>query len=187
MKYLNAKCPIFLMEALIIFSRRLGAIFKWPVSFCLCGSHKQKLAIVLCELTGIRAAYTAIGLNFSGALWRLVAVLLWKDIMKLQSWTPKTLSVDNYTTAIKEPTMSRKIVSRFEISPFHWQVRHLLRDRKPASHRYLPLCCVRRRQQSPWQPDVHYHHHLHPKAAAHRHRSQRHQGRSAFQPFLSSY
>lgn len=84
-KYLNAKCPIFLMEALISFSRRLGAIFKWPVSFCLCGSHKQKLAIVLCELTGIRAAHTAIGLNFSGALWRLAVVLLWKDIMKLQN------------------------------------------------------------------------------------------------------
>lgn len=76
MKYLNAKWPIFLMEALISFSRRLGAIFKWPVGFCLCDSHKQKLAIVLCELTGIRAAYTAIGLNFSGALWRLAAILL---------------------------------------------------------------------------------------------------------------
>lgn len=49
------------MEALISFSMRLGAIFKWPVSFCLCGSHKQKMAIVGTELTGIRAVYTAIG------------------------------------------------------------------------------------------------------------------------------
>lgn len=55
MKYLHAKCPILLMEALISWGRRraLGATVKWPVSFCLCGSQqKTKAAICLAGING---------------------------------------------------------------------------------------------------------------------------------------
>lgn len=48
------------------------------VGFRLGDSHKQKLAIVWWELNGIRAAYTTIGLNFSGALQRLAVCIVVK-------------------------------------------------------------------------------------------------------------
>lgn len=73
------------MEALISFVRipsleggERGGILKWPVLVCASESHKQELPIVCRERDGIRAAYTTIGLNFSGSLWRLAVRVIVK-------------------------------------------------------------------------------------------------------------